>query len=81
MLLLFLQTGISNPRIFFSTLTVSLITMRRELLVSQEKGGYTGNAKLGDFGLARVLSERTALAHTFVGSPYYMSPVSSRHVC
>eukprot|EP01147_Barroeca_monosierra_P002544 gene2544-5464_t len=32
------------------------------------------NAKLGDFGLARVLGNKTALAHTFVGTPYYMSP-------
>ncbi|EDQ89571.1 uncharacterized protein MONBRDRAFT_25342 [Monosiga brevicollis MX1] len=33
-----------------------------------------GNAKLGDFGLSKVLSARTNLASTFVGSPYYMSP-------
>ncbi|EGD78009.1 NEK/NEK2 protein kinase [Salpingoeca rosetta] len=32
------------------------------------------NAKLGDFGLARVLASKAALAHTFVGTPYYMSP-------
>ena len=34
-----------------------------------------GNVKLGDFGLARVLHE-TSFAKTFVGTPYYMSPVS-----
>lgn len=33
------------------------------------------NVKLGDFGLARVLHE-TSFAKTFVGTPYYMSPVS-----
>ena len=34
------------------------------------------NVKLGDFGLARVLSHETSFAKTFVGTPYYMSPVS-----
>ncbi len=33
-----------------------------------------GNAKIGDFGLARVLSSAASFAHTFVGTPYYMSP-------
>ena len=32
------------------------------------------NAKLGDFGLARVLESSTTFARTFVGTPYYMSP-------
>ena len=33
--------------------------------------------KLGDFGLARIL-HNTSLAKTFVGTPYYMSPVRKR---
>ena len=33
------------------------------------------NVKLGDFGLARVLSHDWSMARTFVGTPYYMSPV------
>ena len=33
--------------------------------------------KLGDFGLARIL-HNTSLAKTFVGTPYYMSPVRER---
>ena len=33
------------------------------------------NVKLGDFGLARVLSHDLSMAKTFVGTPYYMSPV------
>ena len=37
------------------------------------------NVKLGDFGLARVLSGSKSFAKTFVGTPYYMSPV--RHKC
>ncbi|KAM7347076.1 nek2 [Cochliomyia hominivorax] len=33
-----------------------------------------GNAKLGDFGLARMLRRNESFAETFVGTPYYMSP-------
>lgn len=33
------------------------------------------NVKLGDFGLARILHHDTSFATTFVGTPYYMSPV------
>ena len=33
------------------------------------------DVKLGDFGLARVLRHNTSFAKTFVGTPYYMSPV------
>ena len=35
------------------------------------------NVKLGDFGLARVLSTEATFANTYVGTPYYMSPVSN----
>ncbi|NWW07294.1 NEK5 kinase, partial [Oreocharis arfaki] len=31
-------------------------------------------AKLGDFGIARQLNSTTELAHTCVGTPYYLSP-------
>lgn len=34
------------------------------------------NVKLGDFGLARVLHHDNSFAQTYVGTPYYMSPVS-----
>ncbi|XP_068198156.1 serine/threonine-protein kinase Nek2-like isoform X2 [Antennarius striatus] len=33
------------------------------------------NVKLGDFGLARILNHDTSFAKTFVGTPYYMSPL------
>ncbi|KAF0755470.1 hypothetical protein AaE_004957 [Aphanomyces astaci] len=33
-----------------------------------------GNAKLGDFGLAKELSSESKFAQTNVGTPYYMSP-------
>lgn len=32
------------------------------------------NAKLGDFGLARVMNHESFYAQTNVGTPYYMSP-------
>ncbi|XP_060034372.1 serine/threonine-protein kinase Nek2 isoform X2 [Erinaceus europaeus] len=34
------------------------------------------NVKLGDFGLARILNHDTSFAKTFVGTPYYMSPMN-----
>ncbi|XP_030381015.1 G2-specific protein kinase nimA [Scaptodrosophila lebanonensis] len=34
----------------------------------------SGNAKLGDFGLARVLRRDQSFAASFVGTPHYMSP-------
>ena len=49
----------------------------------QAKSGYpplpppfsSGNiVKLGDFGISRVLSSDTELAHTVIGTPYYLSP-------
>ena len=33
--------------------------------------------KLGDFGLARILNKDANFAQTVVGTPYYMSPVST----
>ena len=32
------------------------------------------NVKLGDFGLARILSDQSKFAHTRLGTPYYMPP-------
>lgn len=34
------------------------------------------NVKLSDFGLSRVLNSGDVMAQTFLGTPYYMSPVS-----
>ncbi|XP_054716580.1 probable serine/threonine-protein kinase nek3 [Uloborus diversus] len=34
----------------------------------------SGIAKLGDFGIARVLSNTSDLARTCIGTPYYLSP-------
>ncbi len=33
-----------------------------------------GMVKLGDFGIARVLSNTKSRAKTIVGTPYYLSP-------
>jgi NIMA (never in mitosis gene a)-related kinase len=30
--------------------------------------------KLGDFGIAKVLNSESQMAHTTVGTPYYLSP-------
>ncbi|KNC49192.1 NEK protein kinase [Thecamonas trahens ATCC 50062] len=38
------------------------------------------NVKLGDFGLARVLGSKSLFAHTYVGTPFYMSPEQVRGV-
>jgi len=32
------------------------------------------NVKLGDLGVARLMSTETAFAKTLVGTPYYLSP-------
>eukprot|EP00667_Euglena_gracilis_P007632 EG_transcript_7706 len=37
-------------------------------------GGPALHVKLGDFGLARILSENSRFAYTNVGTPYYMAP-------
>ena len=34
------------------------------------------NIKLGDLRTARILAHNSSFATTFVGTPYYMSPVS-----
>ena len=34
----------------------------------------SGLLKLGDFGIARVLTSTTEMAATVVGTPYYLSP-------
>ncbi|KAL0208880.1 hypothetical protein P9112_011467 [Eukaryota sp. TZLM1-RC] len=33
-----------------------------------------GNAKLGDFGISKALTETTDMAKTFIGTPLYLSP-------
>ena len=40
----------------------------------------TGRALLGDFGLVRLLESTCDLAHTRVGTPYYLSPEPLGHL-
>lgn len=35
---------------------------------------YKNNVKIGDFGLAKILTEGNEYAETYVGTPHYMSP-------
>ena len=32
------------------------------------------NVKLGDFGLSKMMGDKSVYAYTHVGTPYYMSP-------
>ena len=34
----------------------------------------SGNVKIGDFGLSRMMGDESVYAYTHVGTPYYMSP-------
>jgi NIMA (never in mitosis gene a)-related kinase len=47
--------------------------LHRDLKLSNIFLSSTGDIKLGDFGIAKVLSE-TGFAETMVGTPYYLSP-------
>ena len=38
-----------------------------------------GRVKLGDFGLAKQLASQSKFAYTNVGTPFYMSPVSTEN--
>ncbi|KAG2467009.1 NEK2 kinase, partial [Polypterus senegalus] len=52
------------------------VVLHRDLKPANIFLDYKQNVKLGDFGLARILNHDTSFAKTFVGTPYYMSPVS-----
>ena len=53
----------------------SLQVLHRDLKPANVFLDASENVKLGDFGLARILHHNFSLAKTFVGTPYYMSPV------
>jgi len=43
-------------------------------LMLADKGSLAGGVKVGDFGIARVLSRDTHFAKTRLGTPLYISP-------
>lgn len=51
------------------------VTVHRDIKPANVFLDSKQNVKLGDFGLARILHHDTSFAKTFVGTPYYMSPV------
>merc|ERR1719343_1058275 len=48
--------------------------LHRDLKSSNFFLSKSGNVKLGDFGIAKVLSCTAARARTQIGTPYYLSP-------
>lgn len=63
----------------FPSLFPSLQVLHRDLKPANVFLDGNNNVKLGDFGLARILHHNFSLAKTFVGTPYYMSPVNPSH--
>lgn len=49
-------------------------TLHRDIKTQNIFLTKSGIAKLGDFGIARVLSSTSDLAKTCIGTPYYLSP-------
>jgi len=48
--------------------------LHRDLKAANLFLSKSGNLKLGDFGIAKVLSSTAACARTQIGTPYYLSP-------
>eukprot|EP00930_Biecheleria_cincta_P097238 TRINITY_DN88961_c0_g1_i1.p1 TRINITY_DN88961_c0_g1~~TRINITY_DN88961_c0_g1_i1.p1 ORF type:complete len:493 (+),score=136.56 TRINITY_DN88961_c0_g1_i1:51-1481(+) len=48
--------------------------LHRDLKSSNFFLSKAGNLKMGDFGIAKVLSHTQAVARTQIGTPYYLSP-------
>ena len=56
------------------------LVLHRDIKPANVLLDHDGTVKLGDFGLARTLSSKASFATSFVGTPYYMSPVSHHSV-
>jgi NIMA (never in mitosis gene a)-related kinase len=48
--------------------------LHRDLKLANVFLNASNDVRLGDFGIARVLSKTAELARTVVGTPYYLSP-------
>jgi len=73
-------TGTSSLTTFSSTTrTTSRYNPQNNLLLLPLPASehHLFATQLSDFGLSRVLGSKDALAQTFLGTPYYMSPVRS----
>lgn len=76
--------GVNAPRVdlfggskapFVPTVDLETVVIHRDIKpdnIFMLEGGKT--IKLGDFGLAKMLTSQNDFAKTYVGTPYYMSP-------
>ena len=50
------------------------VPIGRDLKTANILLNHAGQVKLGDFGIARVMTDTGDMAKTMIGTPYYLSP-------